>query len=262
MAKNTSRSHLDLKNIPIIAIVTYIITLSAWIAIVGRFFPMSSTTNNLQMTDPGAPEAIAISNGISGILLYLIMWGIMMVAMMYPSSVPLFQMYYNTIQGTTKIGKTTRIFTFMATYAVVWTLTGIFPLALNSLIPITYIANENSFLLLGGTLVLLSVYQLSSYKNQCLKYCRSPLGFLMEYRSSGVSGAANMSLRFSIFCIGCCWALFIVMIVIGSMNILWMAIITIVLSLERLVSWGDFFAKVIGIIAGIGGSGLILLSVL
>jgi len=53
-----------------------------------------------------------------------------------------------------------------------------------------------------------------------MKYCRTPLGFLMEYHRPGIRGAAEMSFRFSVFCVGCCWALFAVIVVVGSMNIL------------------------------------------
>jgi predicted metal-binding membrane protein len=185
------------------------------------------------------------------------MWGIMMVAMMYPSSVPLFRMYYNTLDETTRTGTAARVGAFMGIYALVWTATGVIPLAVNTLVPIAAIANQNGPLLFGGALLVLSVYQLSPYKIRCLKYCRTPLGFLMEYHKPGIRGAAEMSFRFSVFCVGCCWALFAVMVVVGSMNILWMAGITVVLSLERVLGWGDRLANGVGMAAGIGGIAVI-----
>lgn len=262
MAKNPILKNFDYRNIPIVAFFTYIIALISWIAILMRWLPMPGSVKGLHMTDPGAPEAMALSNGISGVFLYLFMWGVMMVAMMYPSSVPLFRMYSSTIQGTTNLEKVICVSTFMGTYTLLWTITGIIPLTVNLVLPIAVIANENIGLLLGGTFLLLSAYQLSPYKNQCLKYCRTPLSFLMKYHSTGVRGAGYMSIKFSIFCVGCCWALFTVMVIIGSMNILWMAIITIILSLERILKKGDILAKGIGLISGIGGSGLILTSIL
>mgnify|MGYP003835799399 FL=1 len=213
------------------------------------------------MSDPGAPEAMALSNGIVGVCLYLVMWGVMMVAMMYPSSVPLFRMYYNTLDGTTRVGSAGRVGAFMGAYTLVWTATGVIPLTVNAVVPIAAVANQNGALLFGGTLILLSVYQLSPYKDRCLKYCRTPLGFLMEHHKPGVRGAAEMSLRFSVFCVGCCWALFAVMVVVGSMNILWMAGITVVLSLERVLGWGDRLANGVGVAAGIGGVFVIAIGV-
>ncbi|ELZ97492.1 hypothetical protein C439_19258 [Haloferax mediterranei ATCC 33500] len=246
---------------PFVALFTYGIALLAWVAIMARWLPMPGSVSGLHMSDPGAPEAMALSNGLTGVSLYLVMWGVMMVAMMYPSSVPLFRLYYKTIDGTTKAGKAARVSAFMGTYALVWALTGIIPLIVNAVLPIATIANQHSTLLFGGTLVLLSAYQLSPYKHRCLKYCRTPLGFLMEFHQPGIRGAARMSFRFSVFCVGCCWALFAVMVVVGSMNILWMAVITVLLSLERVVKWGDRLARGVGVAAGVGGGVFILLAV-
>ncbi|MFC4360642.1 DUF2182 domain-containing protein [Halobium salinum] len=258
---NSVRGFVDFRRIPVVALVTYGIALLAWVAIIRRWLPMPGMIPGLQMSDPGAPEAMALSNGLPGVGLYLIMWGVMMIAMMYPSSVSLFRLYYKTLDETTKSGKAARVSAFMGTYAIVWAITGIVPLVVNAVVPIAAVANQNSTFLFGGTLLLLSVYQLSPYKNRCLKYCRTPLGFLMEYHQPGVRGAAEMSFRFSIFCVGCCWALFAVMVVVGSMNILWMAVITVVLSLERVVEWGDRLARTVGVVAGVVGVVLVIVAV-
>lgn len=258
MTPSTSiRRRFRLRRIPIIAIVTYGIALTAWIAIIRRWLPMPEMVPGLQMSDPGAPEAVALSNGPAGIGLYLVMWSVMMVAMMYPSSMPLFRMYYNTLDEATRAESVACVGAFMGTYALVWAATGVIPLVVNTLVPIAAIANRNGALLFGGTLVILSAYQLSPYKDRCLRYCRTPLGFLLEYHKPGVRGAAEMSARFSVFCVGCCWALFAVMVVVGSMNLLWMAGITIVLSLERVIGWGDRLANGVGVAAGIGGIALL-----
>lgn len=255
------RDRLRLRRIPIIAIVTYGIALLAWVTIIRRWLPMPEMRPGLQMSDPGAPEAVALSNGLAGVSLYLGMWSVMMVAMMYPSSMPLFRMYYNTLDDATRVESAARVGSFMGAYALVWGATGVIPLVVNSFVPIAAIANQHGALLFGGTLLLLSVYQLSPYKDRCLKYCRTPLGFLFEYHKPGVRGAAEMSIRFSVFCVGCCWALFAVMVVVGSMNLLWMAGITVVLSLERLVEWGDRLARGIGLASGVAGISVVLLGV-
>lgn len=262
MSQRSFSDAFDLRRLPSVALVSYGIALLAWVAIVTRWLPMPGSTPGLHMSDPGAPEAMALSNGLAGVGLYLFMWGVMMIAMMYPSSVPLFRMYYKTLDGTTTAGKATRVSAFMATYALVWTLTGVIPLLVNAVAPIHVLAAEHGTLLFGGTLVLLSVYQLSPYKYRCLKRCRTPLSFLMASHEPGVRGAAAMSFRFSVFCVGCCWALFAVMVVVGSMNVVWMAGITVVLSLERVVSWGDRVAKAVGVGAGVGGGAVVLLGVL
>ena len=248
------------RRIPVVALVTYGIALLAWVSIAARWLPMPGSAPGLRMSDPGAPEAMALSNGPVGIGLYLFMWGVMMVAMMYPSSVPLFQLYHGTLDGATAAGRAARVGAFMGTYALVWTLVGVVPLVVNTVVPIAGVAGERGPLLFGVTLGLLAVYQLSPHKHRCLKYCRTPLGFLMEYHEPGVRGAARTSFRFAVFCVGCCWALFAVMVVVGSMNLLWMAVLTALLSLERVVGWGDRLARGIGVAAGFGSGAFLFVA--
>lgn len=214
----------------------------------------------MQMSDPGIPEAMAIGQGLVGVGFYLIMWGVMMIAMMYPSTVPLFRLYNGTLRTSSRSVKAARLGTLLGVYTLVWALTGLFPLAVNVAIPLVSIVGQHGTLLYGGVLLLLGTYQLSPYKYQCLDKCRSPFGFLMTYHRPGIRGAARMGLRFSLFCVGCCWALFAFMVVVGSMNILWMAIIAGVLSLERTVSWGPQLARAVGVVAGVAGVGFIVVS--
>jgi predicted metal-binding membrane protein len=248
------RDRITHRGVSIVALVTYGVALLAWVAVVGRWLPMPGGEAEAQMgmSDPGVPEAMALSNGIPGVVLYLLMWGVMMVAMMYPSSVPLFRLYSRTLEGT-MTGKVARVGAFVGTYALVWTLTGIVPLVVNVLVPIAGLADASGALLVGGTLVLLSGYQLSPYKYRCLRHCRSPLGFLMSHHRPGIRGAVRTSWQYSVFCVGCCWALFAFMVIVGSMNIVWMALIAVVLSLERTVSWGERLARGVGLLAGTAG---------
>ena len=254
----------SVRQLPLIAIIMYVFALGAWIAVLGRWVPMPGGEMegmNMEMSEPGVPEAMAIGQGLVGVGLYLVMWGVMMIAMMYPSTVPLFRLYNQTLRELSFSGKAARLSALLGVYTLVWTLTGLVPLIVNTMAPITVLASDYRFLLFGGVLILLGGYQLSPYKYQCLDKCRSPFGFLMTYHRPGIRGAARIGVRFSVFCVGCCWALFAFMIVVGSMNILWMAIIALVLSLERTVSWGPQLARAVGVVAGVTGVGLLVVSV-
>ncbi len=260
--RNSFRDWISVRSGPIVALVTYVIALLAWAAVVGRWLPMpgGETGTGMRMSDPGVPEAMALSNGATGIGLYLGMWGVMMIAMMYPSSVPLFRLYARTLEGTTTAGKAVRVGAFVGTYSLVWTLTGVVPLAVNALVPIATLANAHGGLLMGGTLLLLAGYQLSPYKYRCLRYCRSPLGFLMSHHRPGVRGAVRTSWQFGVFCVGCCWALFAFMVIVGSMNVVWMALIAVALSLERTVARGEQLARAVGVLAGVAGIAVVVIS--
>ena len=133
---------------------------------------------------------------------------------------------------------------------------GVVPLVVNRFVPITEIAGSG--VLFASVLLVLGVYQLSPYKDQCLDHCRSPLGFLMTHHRSGTRGAARMGFDHGAFCLGCCWALFAFMVVVGTMNLVWMAAITVVLSLERTVSWGRYVSTGVGVVSVVAGISLVL----
>jgi len=243
----------------------YLVAFLAWLALIERWLPMpamgtSSGMGEMSMSQPGIPETAATTSGATGWALYLGMWAVMMIAMMYPSSVPLVRLYYGTLSGSSTRSKLSRIGAFLGAYTFVWGATGVVPLVVNRIVPIGDIAGSGFGL--AGTLVLLSAYQLSPYKDRCLTHCRSPLGFLMSHHRPGVRGAARMGFEHSTFCVGCCWALFAFMVVVGTMNLAWMAAITVVLSLERTVSWGDSLGRGVGVIAGVVGIGLLVGTVL
>ncbi|ADJ14621.1 DUF2182 domain-containing protein [Halalkalicoccus jeotgali] len=263
MSTHELRDRIDLSRLPLVALSAYLLSLLAWVALVGRWLPMPGGeaghggSAGATMADPGVPEAMALSSGFSGIALYLLMWGVMMIAMMYPSTVPLFRLYGGALRDATGPERAARLGAFMGTYALAWALTGAVPLAVNRYLPIAALAEGHGALFVGGSLLVLAAYQLSPYKRRCLEYCRSPLGFLTEHYRPGVRGAIGLSARFSALCIGCCWALMGLMVVVGSMNLLWMGAITLVVSLERLVPWGDRLATGVGVVAGIAGVGLV-----
>jgi predicted metal-binding membrane protein len=237
----------------VVALGVYAVALLAWLSMIGRWLPMPSSGAGMamDMTDPGVPEAMATGAGPTGWALYLLMWGVMMVAMMYPSSVPLVRMYYRTLDGRGRGERLLRVGAFLGSYTLLWTAVGVVPLAVNYVIPVSRAAASGAFL--GTTLLLLAAYQLSPYKERCLDHCRTPLGFLLTHSRPGVRGAARMGLDHGTYCLGCCWALFAFMVVVGTMNLVWMAGITLVLSVERTVSWGDRLARVVGVVAGVAG---------
>jgi len=250
------------RRLPVVALVSYVVALLAWVALFGHVLPMPGQGSGMQMSDPGVPEAMATSNGALGVALYLLMWGTMMVAMMYPTSVPLFRLYAGTLTDAGTAKTVAGLGAFVGTYTVAWTLTGIVPLAVETVVPLARLDGTGRGLLVGGALLVLAGYQLSPYKDRCLRRCRSPLGFLLEHYRPGVRGAVRTSWRFSVFCIGCCWALFAFMVVVGSMNLLWMAAIAVVLSLERAVSWGSLLARGVGVVAGVVGVAVVVATLL
>jgi predicted metal-binding membrane protein len=246
----------------LVALGVYVIALVAWLSMIGRWLPMpgGGGAGSVEMADPGVPEAMATGSGPTGWALYLLMWGVMMVAMMYPSSAPLVRLYHATLTGRGRGERLLRVGAFLGGYTAVWTAVGVVPLGVNLVVPVSTVAASD--VLFGTTLLALAAYQLSPHKDRCLEHCRTPLGFLMSHSRPGVRGAARMGLDHGAFCLGCCWALFAFMVVVGTMNLVWMALITVVLSVERTVSWGDRLARAVGVVSGVAGAGVVAGAVL
>ena len=101
-------------------------------------------------------------------------------------------------------------------------------------------------------------YQLSSWKYACLDHCRSPLMFLMQHwkGSRPLAEAIGLGLRHGLWCIGCCWLLMIVLVVIGSGNIWWMLIFGFAMGLEKNALWGRKLSRPAGVFLVVGGMGI------
>jgi predicted metal-binding membrane protein len=106
-------------------------------------------------------------------------------------------------------------------------------------------------------LIAAGAYQLSPIKGGCLKHCHSPLGFLMSHWRDGGKGALEMGLRHGTWCLGCCWALMGVLLVVGVMNLAWVALLTAFVLLEKVADRGPLIARLGGVL--LIGFGVIVL---
>ena len=87
----------------------------------------------------------------------------------------------------------------------------------------------------AALLIAAGIYQLSPFKDVCLSHCRNPAKFLTRHYRPGRAGAWRMGMIHGAFCAGCCWLLMALLFVIGVMNMLWVAAITVLVLLERLL---------------------------
>jgi predicted metal-binding membrane protein len=97
-------------------------------------------------------------------------------------------------------------------------------------------------------LIVSGVYQFSSLKKRCLGYCESPLSFFMKrWKGNQLKDGLKMGLYHGMYCLGCCWPYFLLMIALGWMNILWMGIFAAIIFAEKVWSKGIWIARVAGI---------------
>jgi predicted metal-binding membrane protein len=193
------------------------------------------------------------------LLLVFWMWAAMMVAMMLPSALPTILVFHNAIRNDPKVSSPSRrILEFTAGYVLAWvgfsvgaTLLqwGFAEAALLS--PMMVSASP----LLGGALLIVAgVYQWTPFKYACLQHCRSPLAFLVEHWQPGMPGAVQLGLHHGLRCVGCCWALMLLLFVGGVMSLLWIGAITAFVLIEKLAPYGAQGGRLSGLALTIAGA--------
>ena len=169
-----------------------------------------------------------------------VMWATMMVAMMTPSILPMVTMFASLNKNRRNRQQSyTPTFIFVAGYLIAWAGFSVlatiaqWPLHTSGLL--SPMMDSRSYLLSGAVLILAGIYQWTPAKDACLKTCRSPLGFLMTEWREGTMGALVMGVRHGIYCVGCCWALMLVLFGVGVMNMLWVLLITAFVLIEKIM---------------------------
>lgn len=186
------------------------------------------------------------------------MWCVMMTAMMLPSAAPMVLSFARVharrrLQG----GAVVPTGIFVAGYLAAWCAFGmvaaVAQMALHEAALLSSPMGSLGAQSGGVLLIAAGLVQFSPLKTACLEKCRTPLSFLLAEWREGRTGAVVMGLRHGAFCVGCCWALMLLMFVGGVMNLLWMAALTLLVLLEKVVPDGHAFGRVSGIVLIVGG---------
>ena len=179
------------------------------------------------------------------------MWAVMMVGMMAPSATPMILLFGASEASAGKRMQFLGTGAFALGYLGVWTaFSALAALAQWGLHQAAMLSPAMSVLSprLGAVvLVIAGAYQLSPWKNRCLTHCRSPLSFLMTHWRPGKRGAFCIGAHHGSYCLGCCWALMAILFVVGVMNLLWVAVLTIFVLLEKIGPKGAFVARLGGV---------------
>lgn len=185
--------------------------------------------------------------------LTFVMWAVMMVAMMLPGAAPTLLLYATVSSRQRESGGwggSMPVFTLG--YVLVWTAFSIGATFLQWLLHESAVAMPGGMrvnpLLAGVILLMAGAYQLTPFKRSCLKHCRSPLDFVLTRWRRGPSGALLMGLEHGAFCLGCCWAVMLLLFVGGVMNLLWVAAIAAFVLLEKTVPFETTAATGTGIL--------------
>jgi predicted metal-binding membrane protein len=215
----------------------------------------------IDMSNPFARLTMPISAdwAASNVFAIWTMWAFMMAAMMLPSAIPMILIFVTLSERNNESGRGRA---FVAAYLVVWFLFSaaatLVQWALQALDWVDAMIVSTSAVLTGVLLLLAGAYQFSPLKRLCLARCRTPLVFVLGEWRPGIYGAYVMGTRHGLFCMGCCWALMGLLFVGGAMNLAWIAAISILVALEKLLPQGQRIAAALGV-ALLAAGGLKLL---
>ena len=143
---------------------------------------------------------------------------------------------------------------FAGGYLLAWTgfaaLASLAQAALASAALVTPMLALTNNILGGAVLIAAGLYQWSPLKQACLGHCQAPLRFLQRHGGfrRDPAGSLRLGLKHGLYCIGCCWALMALLFVGGVMNLLWIAALSILVLLEKIVPAGLLIPRAVGLV--------------
>lgn len=178
-----------------------------------------------------------------GVTLILPMWMAMVLAMMLPTASPMILTYAEIADTAAhKCEPVVSPFVLAAGYIAVWL--GFAAVATGVQITLTRAelldSGKAGALLAGAIFVIAGVYQFSALKHACLSKCQRPFPFFFANWTEDARGVFQLGLRQGAYCLGCCWAMMLVMFAVGAMNIVWMAALGILMTIEKMTSTPRF----------------------
>jgi predicted metal-binding membrane protein len=213
------------------ATVLLLLAAVAWLVTVGPAGAMRGMTGTMGL---GLPAFVGI-------------WTLMMAAMMLPSVTPVASMYQRSVRS----HRVLRLSGFTAGYLLAWAGAGI-PAYLLTNLTARLVSDHPAWSTAVAVVVFAScgVYQLTPLKSRCLKHCRSPLSLLLHYGTyRGALRDVRAGGHHGAYCLGCCWSLMALFVVLGVMNVVAMVVLAIVVLVEKLWVHGEIFSRAVGVAA-------------
>ena len=215
--------------------------------------PMARTMEREGMMCGVASWAMVDTWSPSTLAMLFAMWAVMMAGMMLPSATPILLLYAGVVRKSPGIERpAAHVYAFAAGYLVAWTLFSLGATLLQRVL--------TSYLLLSPTmasespvfasmmLIGAGLYQLTPWKRACLSKCRSPVDFLTRFWKPGLRGGFRLGLAHGAYCVGCCWALMLLLFVGGVMNLVWIAVLTLYVLLEKATPLGARAGRWLGLV--------------
>jgi predicted metal-binding membrane protein len=194
---------------------------------------------------------------LTHVFLLWAMWTVMMIGMMLPSAAALIVVYGAAVRRRGASRASAATYSLALGYVTVWAVFSVGATIVQRLLAEALVLSPMMELTLpkaGGVLLLIAgAYQFTSLKHACLRACQSPLGFLMRGWREGLGGAFRLGTRHGVYCLGCCWALMLLLFAGGVMNLTVIAALTVLVAVEKTGFLGTRGIRVLGLtLAGLG----------
>jgi predicted metal-binding membrane protein len=243
-----------------------VIAVACVVALAGLgWFALGLQAANIGMIDALCRAMVGGTTSATGVALVAAMWGAMTLAMMLPSAAPMI-LTYAEIADTAARKNEPVVSPFMiaAGYTAVWL--GFAAVATLAQLALTHAAlldpsmASASGLFSGAIFITAGLYQFSALKHACLTQCQHPFPFFFANWATTPRGVFMLGVQQGLFCLGCCWAMMLVMFAVGVMNVVWMAVLGIVMTVEK-IGTGKRFTYAIGVTLIAIGIGLVSMAV-
>ena len=235
------------------------LTALAWAYMLWTAASMSAATSVSSMPGMDMPGMNMGPTGsvwsVGGFAFTVAMWVVMMIGMMTPSAAPMILLYARIGRQARADG---RLFAstgwFAGGYLLSWSgfavLASLAQLALVHMTLITPMLAAANNLFAGLMLVAVGIYQWTPAKDSCLSQCQAPLSFLQRHGGfrRDPRGSLQLGLKHGLACIGCCGALMMLLFVGGVMNLLWIAALSVLVLLEKLLPFGRVMPRSMGLV--------------
>jgi predicted metal-binding membrane protein len=232
---------------PVLAVVLAVI-FAAW----GYLFYQHHQMASQPMASMWMPPSEPLAWRSTDFALVYFMWAVMMAAMMLPSAIPMTLAFARVCRRQNKApDKLTYL--FISAYFGIWLLFStaltLLQWQMHTLAWLSPMMDNENAISAAGILFLAGSYQFMPIKNACLIHCKTPMGFLLNEWQDGSVGAFRMGLKHGAYCVGCCWAQMLIMFVVGVMNLLGMALITLLaISEKSLPLQSKFICQTVGVV--------------
>ena len=198
------------------------------------------------------------SGAVGGVGWFVAGWTLMSVAMMLPTAWPLVSVVHTMTRGSGAL-----LGVLASGYLGVWTLFGLAAFAadgvLHALVAATPALAARADLVPATLLLAAGLFQLSPLKYACLTACRSPVGFVIQHWRGRTRAARALRLgaRHGLYCVGCCWALMLLMFAAGGVHVGWMLALAALMSVEKAARWGRRVTAPAGVLLALWGFGVL-----